>query len=235
MDARYLHDAYQKEFAAKVIAVDGNFAYLDQTYFYPEGGGQPHDTGVLQRGNERFPVVFTTRMSGKIAHQLSITGLQPGDSIRGMIDWNRRYALMRMHTAAHILSEVFHRQAGALITGNQLDVTASRIDFSLESFTREAVAAYVAQANDVVRQDLPVTIRFLPREEAMKLPQVSKLAMGLPQGIAEVRIVSIGGFDQQADGGTHVRSTKEIGAILLDKIENKGKANRRIYFSLGGC
>ncbi|MBI4149149.1 alanyl-tRNA editing protein [Candidatus Woesearchaeota archaeon] len=232
MDARYLHDAYHKEFAAKVIAVDGNFVCLDQTYFYPEGGGQPHDTGILQRGKDRFQVVFTTKMSGRIAHQLHAPGLRVGDTAQGVIDWNRRYTLMRMHTAAHILSEIVHRAAGALITGNQLDTLSSRIDFSLENFSKEAVAAYISQANLIVQQNLPVTIRFLSRQDAMKLPQVSKLAMGLPPGITEVRIVSIGNFDQQADGGTHVRSTNEVGTLILNKIENKGKANRRIYFSL---
>jgi len=232
MDALYLKDSYQKEFTARIINVEGNFVYLNQTAFYPSSGGQPHDTGSLYKGREGFNVLFTTKMSGKIAHQVDKIGLKINDEVKGYIDWNRRYKLMRMHTAAHIMSEMFHKETGALITGNQLDLEQSRIDFSLENFDKNKIVECIKKSNEIAKNNLPIKVYFLAREEAMKLPQVTKLAMGLPEQIKEVRIVEIQGYDKQADGGTHVKSTKEVGEIKFLKAENKGKDNRRVYFTL---
>ncbi len=232
MDALYLKDSYQKEFTAKVINVEGNFVYLDQTCFYPNSGGQPHDTGSLYRGKEEFQVEFTTKMSGKIAHQVDKDGLKINDEVKGYVDWNRRYLLMRMHTAAHIISEMFHKETGALITGNQLDLEKSRIDFSLDNFDKEKIIECIKKSNEIVNNNLSINVYFLDREEAMKLPQVTKLAKGLSETIKEVRIVEIQGYDKQADGGTHVKSTKEVCEIKFLKADNKGKNNRRVYFTL---
>ena len=232
MDALYLKDSYQKEFTARIINVEGNFVYLNQTAFYPNSGGQPHDTGSLYKGKEEFNVLFTTKMSGKIAHQVDKTGLKINDEVKGYINWDRRYKLMRMHTAAHIISEMFHKETNALITGNQLDLEQSRIDFSLENFDKNKIAECIKKSNEIVKNNLPIKVYFLSREKAMKIPQVTKLAMGLPEAIKEVRIVEIQGYDKQADGGTHVKSTKEVGEIKFLKAENKGKDNRRVYFTL---
>jgi misacylated tRNA(Ala) deacylase len=139
---------------------------------------------------------------------------------------------MRMHTSAHILSAVFHQEAGALITGNQLNLDKSRIDFSLENFDREKINEYIKKANEVVEQDLPIKVYTMPKAKALTDPTMFKLAKGVPQGIENIRIVEIEGFDRQADGGTHLNSTKEVGKIVFLKAENKGKNNRRVYYTL---
>lgn len=232
-EALYLSDSYLKEFEAEVVSVnDGKFIVLDKTAFYPRSGGQPHDEGVMVRDGEKFKVVFVGKFDGKISHEVDHEGLKVGDKVSCKIDWERRHKLMRMHTAAHILCEVINRESGALITGNQLDVEKSRIDFSLENYDPEKMNVYVGMANDIVKKDLPVSVKFVTRSEAMEIPQVSKLAKGLPESIKEVRLLYIGDFDIQADGGTHVKSTAEVGKIVLLKCENKGKNNRRLYYSL---
>lgn len=237
MNALYMDDSYLKEFEAKVESVTKGgenkfFIVLDKTAFYPDSGGQPYDTGKLTKGGVEYPVVYVGKFSGNISHEVSREGLKEGDVVKGVIDWERRYALMRMHTAAHLISEVFHRDSGAFITGNQLGLDKSRIDFSLEDFDREKMSEYFAKANEIVEKDLNVKTYFLPREEAIKIENITKLANVLPPNIKDLRIVEIDGFDIQADGGTHVKSTKEIGKIEFIKAENKGKNNRRIYFKV---
>lgn len=229
----YLKDSFLKEFNAVVKeSIDGRFIVLDQTAFYPSSGGQPNDTGIIIKGNEQFKVASCKKQDGKIVHEVDRPGLIVGDKIHGCIDWDRRYKLMRSHTAAHIISEVIHSSTNALITGNQLDLEYSRIDFSLDDYDPKKMEQYIFQANKIVADDLPISVQFMSREDAQKIPQVSKLAMGLPPSLTTVRILSIGTFDIQADGGTHVKSTKEVGKIELIKCENKGKNNRRLYFRL---
>jgi len=231
-DLLYMNDCYLREFEAKVVKADGKFVILDKSVFYPQGGGQPCDTGKLVKDGEEFKVVFVKKKGSDVSHELDKQGLQSGDLVKGFIDWDKRYSLMRMHTAAHILSEVIHKQTGALITGNQLNIDKSRIDFSLENFDREALQGYAQKANEVIQSDLPIKIYSLPREEAMKIPSITKLANVLPPAVKELRIVEIEGFDIQADGGTHVKSTKEVGSLEIVNAENKGKNNRRVYFAL---
>ncbi|MEE9323571.1 MAG: alanyl-tRNA editing protein AlaXM [Candidatus Aenigmarchaeota archaeon] len=237
MNALYMDDSYLKEFEARVESVteggeDKLFVVLDKTAFYPNSGGQPHDTGKFIKDGAEYPVVYVGKFSGKISHEVSKEGLKEGDVIKGVIDWERRYTFMRMHTAAHLISEVFHKDSGALITGNQLNLDKSRIDFSIENFDREKMSEYFAKANEIAGKDLKVKMYFLPRGEAMKIENITKLANALPPNIKELRIVEIGDFDIQADGGTHVKSTKEIGKIEFLKAENKGKNNRRVYFKI---
>jgi len=228
----YMNDCYAKEVDATVKKVDGKFVVLDKTIFYPQGGGQPTDTGKLIKNGEEYQVVFAKKVGPDVSHEVDKEGLQVGDTVHCVLDWDNRHMLMRMHTAAHILSEIFHKETGALITGNQLKMDKSRIDFSLENFDREKINEYVAKANEIVNKDLPIKIYTLPREEAMKIPSVTKLANVLPPAVKELRIVEIVGFDVQADGGTHVNSTKEVGEIEVVSAENKGKNNRRVYFKL---
>lgn len=228
----YLKDSYLKEFTAKVIEVNGNFITLDRTAFYPQAGGQPNDTGILFKNNEEFKVLFTTKMSGKITHQVDKEGLKVNDEIKGIIDWNRRYKLMRLHTSAHVLSAIFSKESGALITGNQLDLKKSRIDFDLENFDREKIDDYFKKANELIEQDLAIKTYEMSREDVEKNPDMVKLAKGLPPFIKILRIVEIDNFDKQPDGGTHVKSLKEIGTIKFLKAENKGKNNRRVYFTI---
>ena len=139
---------------------------------------------------------------------------------------------MRNHTAAHVFSEMVHKETGALITGNQLDIDKSRIDFSLENYDVEKIKECVNKSNAIIEQNLLVKFYFLSRDDAMQIPQLTKLAKGLPDSIKDIRILEIEGYDKQADGGTHVRSLKEIGRIEFLKAENKGKSNRRVYFKI---
>lgn len=226
-------DSYLREFDATVVEADGRFVVLDRTAFYAEGGGQPADTGKIIRGNEAFAVVYVKKLPEKVSHEVNREGLVAGNKVKGIIDWERRHVIMRYHTAAHILSRVVHDKTAALITGKDIsrDGDRTRIDFSLEQFDREQIRGFAEKANAVIAQQLPVSIRFVSRAEAEQMPQVTRLNMGLPP-VDPVRLISIGDFDVQACGGTHVANTKEIGSIEILKAENKGKSNRRVYFGL---
>lgn len=233
MRTLYIEDCYLKEFDATVAEANGKYIVLDNTIFYPNSGGQPHDMGkfVANDGTE-YNIIYVAKVDGKISHEVDKEGIKVGDAVRGILDWQRRHALMRMHTAAHLLSAVMHKEANALITGNQLGTDQSRIDFSLETFDKEKIAEYIRMTNEIIAKNLPVRTYFLKRDEAMAIPDVVKLAGALPPDVAELRIVDIGGFDVQADGGTHVLNTSEIGMLELVKTENKGKNNRRVYYML---
>ncbi len=232
-DPIYLHDSYAKECEAQVLEViEPKKVVLDSNLFYPRGGGQPSDTGKLVSNGSEFRVLNVEKKDGKIIHELDREGLKAGDAVHCTIDWNRRHALMRMHTAAHILAGMFASETGALITGNQLDADKSRFDFSLENFDRAKFDEVVRKANEKIAQGIELKIYSLPREDAMKIPGIVKLAAALPPSIPVLRIVEIPGVDIQADGGTHVKNTSEIGRIEILKLENKGAANRRIYFTL---
>lgn len=229
----YLADSYLKEFDARVMkVVSGKYVVLDESAFYPQGGGQPSDTGKLVKEGEEYRVLFAKKIGSDISLEVDREGLKEGDQVRGALDWENRHELMRMHTAAHLLSAVIYKETGALITGNQLGSEQSRIDFDLEEFDKEKMNEYVEKANQVIGEDLKVEVSYVERGKALEDKQLARLAKGLPENIQAIRIVSIGDYDRQADGGTHVRSLKEIGKIIGLKAENKGKSNRRIYFKL---
>ncbi len=233
----YLVDSYQKEFTAVVRKVkDNRFIVLDGTLFYPNGGGQPHDTGTIIResDNQEFKIVYVGKFNGEISHEIEsneIPRLQEGDKVNGKIDWERRYRHMRAHTAAHILAESLYRNSGALTTGNQLSESECRIDSNFE-YSPELIEKTFKEANEVVQKDLQITAKIIPRQKAEDMPNMTKLAKGLPESIKEVRILSIGDYDAQADGGTHLSSTKEVGRIEFIKYNSKGKDNKRIYFKV---
>ena len=219
----YMDDSYLKEFEAIVESIkDDKFVVLDKTAFYPTGGGQPHDIGTFVCNGEDYPVVYCGKFSGQISHEVSKPGLKVGDKVIGRIDWDRRYKFMRMHTAAHLLISIFNRGSNVLITGNQIDEEKTRIDFNMENFDRDKIMQYIETSNQIIKQDLPVNVYYLPREEAMKIAGVVKLAAALPPNVDTLRIVEIPGIDVQADGGTHVKSLAEIGTIEFVKAENKG-------------
>ncbi len=231
--ALFLVDSYLKETRAKVISIkDGKYVTLDQTIFYPKGGGQPHDTGKLIKGKKLYNVVYVGKFSGEISHEVDHAGLQAGDEVYCVLNWDRRYKLMRSHTAAHLFASLLNKGTGALTTGNQLEEDHVRFDFSLAKLDRELLEEYVAKANRLFGTDVPVKSYELPKEEAMKIPGVVKMAKAFPPDLPFLRIVEIVGYDKQADGGTHVRNLREIGKIELVKTENKGKNNRRIYLRL---
>ncbi|HIE31753.1 MAG TPA: alanyl-tRNA editing protein [Methanosarcinales archaeon] len=234
MDVLYLMDCYADEFEATVEAVvDERFVILDKTAFYPDSGGQPHDTGVLVRiSDEReFLVMYVRRTDDLISHEVTEPGLAAGDRVIGRIDWGRRHLFMRSHTACHVLSAVIHKETGALITGNRIGEAKTRVDFSLKDFDRSEIKSYEEKTNEIIDQNIPVDIKILSREEALEIPSIVKLKMDLPDR-EDMRIIDIVGYDAQACGGTHVRNTGEIGHIEVVKAENKGKNNRRIYFRL---
>ena len=229
----FLVESYLKEARATVISVkDGKYVTLDRTIFYAKGGGQPHDTGRIIRQGEVFDVVFVGKFSGEISHEVDRVGLQPGDDVFCFLNWDRRYKLMRSHTAAHVLAALLNKGTGALITGNQLEENYVRFDFSLEKFDRTILEEYLVRANELFEKDIEVRWYELPREEALKIPGVVKMAEAFPPDLPVLRIVEIVGLDKQADGGTHVRNLREIEKVELVKTENKGKNNRRIYFKL---
>jgi len=231
--ALYMDDAYLKEFEAAVQSVkDDKLIILDKTAFYPQGGGQPFDTGVLIKDSEEFPVVSVRKADGQITHEVSKPGLREGDKVTGKINWERRYRFMKMHTAAHLLSAVMHTQDKVLITGNQIDLDKTRVDYNMAEFDQEKIKHYIEKVNQIIQHDLPVNVSYMEREEAMKIQGMVKLAGALPPSVKNLRIVEIPGVDMQADGGTHVKSLKEIGKVEFVRAENKGKDNRRVYYMI---
>jgi misacylated tRNA(Ala) deacylase len=235
MKALYFNDSNLQSFEAQVIdVINDKSAVLDKTAFYPEGGGQPNDTGKLIRidDGKEFGVINVVKSGGDITHELSTAGLKKGDMVKGIINWERRYKLMRYHTAAHIISGIFNKEAGALITGGGFTVEKGRIDFNLADFDREKITSYFEKANQIVKDARPIEVYTLPRQEALLMPDMFKLKNILPASVANIRIVDIKNFDRQADGGTHVTNTSCVGNIQFIKADNKGKNNRRVYFKL---
>lgn len=228
----FLWDCYVKEIDAEVVSSEGSKIELDKSIFCYKGGGQLADNGTITCNGEEYKVVDVRKENGKIMHCLDREGLKRGDAVHCALDWERRYALMRGHTAMHVLAAIVHRNTGALITGGQIELDKCRIDFSLDEFDREKLDEYVAEANEAVKRNQPVKMYFMKREEALKIPGMVKLATAVPPQVDMLRIVEIGDIDTQADGGTHVANTSEIRQIQIVKVENKGKDNRRIHFRL---
>ena len=225
----YWDEPYTRQFTATVVHVDGQKVALDQTLFYPKGGGVACDTGSLNGGK----VLEAAKEGDQILHTLeSLPAFRLDERVNGLIDWERRHRLMRMHTAGHLLSSLFFTRASCRITGNQIETDRSRMDFNLESFDRSQIERFVAEANDLIMKDAPVKTYFLGRDEALKIPELVKLAEAAPPAEDQLRIVEIEGIDRQADGGLHVARLNEIGRIQLLKLENKGKTNRRLYYNL---
>ena len=231
----YLYDSYLKKFEAKIHHATGTQVVLDQTAFHPTAGGVAHDTGFLTKENTKHKVIGAEieKETKEIVHLLEEDiELKQGDLIKGTLDWKRRYRLMRLHTTAHLIAAIMYRDYNALITGGQVDYRHAKLDFNLPKTDREIFEATVEKANTEARKNISLKIYFLTREEALRMPGMVKLAERMPPKEKELRIVEIPGVDIQADGGPHVKNTKEIGEIHLAKIENKGKNKRRIYFEL---
>lgn len=228
----YMDDCYLREFEAEVLSVNGNRVLLNRTAFYPTGGGLPSDTGKLIKGENEFEVIEVSKEGDLVWHSLAEHELRQGDLVKGVLDWERRYRVMRMHTALHALIAVMNRRHGVLVTGNKVGYERSRVDVNLERPDRELVEEAIDETNRLLAEGRPVKIYYLNREEAMRIPGIVKLAKSLPPEVERLRIVEIEGVDLQADGGPHVRNTSEVGRIVFLDIENKGKNNRRIHFTL---
>jgi misacylated tRNA(Ala) deacylase len=229
----YHTDAYLPEFDALVTSVDGGAVALDRTAFYPGGGGQPNDAGTLLAGEQTWQVTKVRKAGADIWHELDGSPPLPGAAVHGRLDWTRRYQLMRTHTAMHILCGVIFRDYGASVTGGNMEPLKGRMDFEFETMRHEFVREIETRINLEVAAARPLKVRILPRDEAFKIPDLIRTKINLlPPGIPEVRTVEIEGLDLQADGGTHVANTREVGRIAIVDYKSKGKINKRLEVAI---
>ncbi len=225
-------DSYLKEFDATVVDVDlaGKGVCLDRTAFFPGGGGQPCDRGRIAGAL----VTKVSRQGDSIWHWLEGDLHARGTTVRGEIDWDLRYKLMRTHTAFHILCGVVWRDWKAQVTGGNMEPLKGRMDFEFETLQHELVAQIEERVNAEVAAARPISVRILPREEAFRIPDLIRTKINLlPEDIRQVRVVEIQGLDLQADGGTHVANTREVGRIRVAGYESKGRINKRIKLEIG--
>jgi misacylated tRNA(Ala) deacylase len=234
-------DAYARSVQARVPYVetgDTTVVALDRTVFYPGGGGQPSDRGLLLRAADgrTWTVKGARKAGGEIVHELETgTGDPPdvGDALTVDLDWARRLALMRTHTALHALCGVVWRDHGALVTGGNMEPGAGRMDFEFETMSGDLVDSIEATVNEELARARDVRVSVLPREEAFAIPDLIRTKINLlPPGIDEIRTIEIVGLDLQADGGTHVANTREVGGIRVAGYESKGRINKRIRIGL---
>jgi len=233
----YHTDGYCKQFEARLLKaeVESRAVALDRTAFYPGGGGQPPDAGTLVIQGITYPVDKVFRRGDEIWHALSAdpSGLNIGTPVQGNIDWERRYLLMRTHTALHVLCGVIFRDFAALVTGADMEPGKGRMDFEFERLQRELVQVIERAVNVEVESGRDVCIKTLPREEAFQIPDLIRTKINLlPEGIMQIRTVEIVGLDLQADGGTHVGNTSEVGHVRVVDYKSKGAINKRIYIEL---
>ncbi len=222
-------DSYCKQFSAHVLALQDGALILDQTAFYPGGGGQPADGGFIRWRGQDLPLRKIEKKGESVLHYCDGGEPQPGDEIEGVLNWERRYALMRTHTALHILCGVIWRDFGAQVTGGNMEPLKGRLDFELENLTADFAKQIETKLNHEIAAARDIRVRILPRDEAFQIPDLIRTKINLlPEGIQHVRTVEIVGLDLQADGGTHVANTREVGCIKVVGHENKGKINKRI-------
>ncbi len=231
----YQTDSALREFSATIVAVDaeGGAVALDRTAFYPGGGGQPNDTGELVVDGATLAVVRVKRQGEHVWHWVDGPLPAAGATVTGRLDWERRYRLMRTHSALHVLCGVVWRDYGALVTGGNMEPLKGRMDFEFETLQREKVHEIEERVNAEVAAARPVRVQILPREEAFRIPDLIRTKINLlPEGISEVRTVEIVGLDLQADGGTHVANTREVGRVRVVDYQSKGRINKRITIEL---
>ena len=233
----YHLDSYQKSFSGRVTAHDGqnHGLILDQTVFFPGGGGQPADSGSLTVAEAEIRLKGVKRISGQIVHLLPKETALPKiyTELIGQLDWERRYQLMRTHTAMHILCGTIFRDYGASVTGGNMEPLKGRMDFEFASLQKEFVQTIEDAVNLEIENALPVSWRTIPREEAFQIPDLIRTKINLlPPDIDQVRIVEIQGLDLQADGGTHVKNTSEVGRVKIADYKSKGRENKRIYLEV---
>ncbi|MBI3162687.1 MAG: alanyl-tRNA editing protein [Chloroflexi bacterium] len=232
----YQTDSYLKEFSATItsVDVDTRAVVLDQSAFYPGGGGQPCDVGSLIVAGVTFPVEKVKKQGDDVLHFLGGTSPMPAPgAATGTLDWVRRHQLMRTHTALHILCGTVFRDYGAKVTGGDMDPLKGRMDFEFETMRGELVRDIETAVNTEVQKGREIRVKILPREEAFQIPDLIRTKINLlPEGILQVRTVEIVGLDLQADGGTHVMNTSEVGKIKVTDYKSKGAINKRIYIEV---
>ncbi|MEM1733014.1 MAG: alanyl-tRNA editing protein [Pyrobaculum sp.] len=231
----YQDDSYINEFEATVLEITNNGVVLDKTAFHDGTGGVQPDSGFLKFREEVYEA-YAAHIGGEAVHVLKERPrFGVGDVVLGILDWGKRYRKMRLHTAAHILSAVLYNRYNALVTGGEITHEYARDDFNIEgdmNTVRRIFEEAVSEANEIVKRGVEVKVYWLPREEALKIPGVVKLADRTPPEIPQLRIVEIPGVDIQADGGPHVKNTVEIGTIKILKIENRGRGKKRLYYTV---
>ncbi|MDH4117937.1 MAG: alanyl-tRNA editing protein [Acidimicrobiia bacterium] len=227
-------DSYRAVAEGRVLDLVDGGVILDRTVFYARGGGQPGDTGSIRWDGGEVAVVDTVRQGGRLVHIVESSDLpEPGVAVEGMIDWDRRYRLMRTHTALHALSGVVFRDFGAKVTGGNMEPGVARMDFELDSISVEFGREVEERLNAELAAGYPTEILSMPRDVALLDPDLIRTKVNLiPEWVEEIRVVDIVGLDRQADGGTHVRSTLEVGRIRVVKTESKGKSNKRMRIEL---
>ncbi len=226
----YLHDAYLASFEATVVACRDNAVALDRTAFYATGGGQPHDTGVLGG----FAVTDVRKEADHVWHTISGDAPPVGTTVHGEVEWQRRHQLMRTHTALHILCGVIWNEWRVPVTGGNMEPLSARMDFEFDPLPEGFVPQVERLVNDAINHDYPIAVSFLPRSTAVQDADLIRTKVSLiPDTVQEIRVVDIVGLDKQADGGTHVRSTKEVGTFRVVKTESKGKGNKRLRIEIG--
>jgi len=234
----YYTDSYLREFDSEVVAVDDDARAiaLRATAFFPTGGGQPHDLGTLAGDGVVVDVVGVAKdKEGRVWHALADAAELPpiGAGVHGTIDWERRHLLMRIHSAQHVLNGVIWNEYGAHVTGASMTPGEGRLDFELPSMSQEFARDIEIKVNEQIARDLEVRVLFLPRSEADRDPSLMRLKANLiPRSVDPLRVIDIVGLDRQADGGTHVRSTREIGRVRVLEAKSKGKANKRIRIAV---
>ena len=221
----YLRDAYLTSFTASVVAAREDAVALDRTAFYPTGGGQPHDTGTLGG----IAVRDVRKEADHVWHVLDGSMPVVGSTIDGVVDWERRHKLMRTHTALHVLCGVIWNEWRVPVTGGNMEPLSARMDFEFDPLPEGFAGRVEALVNEALERDHPIDVSFLPRSTAVMDADLIRTKVSLiPDTVTEIRVVDIVGLDKQADGGTHVKSTKEVGRLRVLKTENKGKGNKRI-------
>ncbi len=228
----YLWDAYTAQVETVVAEAEGDRAALRETPFYPGGGGQPADRGWVRWADGEAAVTGHQRDSARVWHQLDAPSPAAGTRVTAALDWPQRYAIMRHHSAMHVLSGVVYHLFAAMVTGGQIYPDRARMDFALEDLNPERVAAIEREANRIIGEGRPISVRVVSREEFEAHDLVRTAKNLVLAELTTIRVVEIEGFDAQADGGTHVRNTREIGALRVIKTENKGKINRRLEVAL---
>jgi len=233
----YHDDSYLKVFSAEVLSHDpeSHGFILSQTAFYPGGGGQPVDQGTLTYNQTSTPLENLKQSTGQIIHifPASVPLPEIGSAVTGKLNWGRRYKLMRTHTAMHILCGVIFRDYRAMVTGGNMEPLQGRMDFEFSDLHKDLVLIIEDAVNQEIANSLPVTWKNIPRDEAFQIPDLIRTKINLlPQHINEIRIVEISGLDLQADGGTHVKNTSEVGKIKITDYKSKGKENKRIYIEI---
>ena len=232
-DPLYQRDAYLASFDAEVVAQHPDGVVLDRSAFFPGGGGQPADTGTLQHEGRELQVTGAARREGELVLLLEGGPPPAGAKVRGSVDWQRRYSLMRTHTALHVLAGVIGRDHGALVTGGNMEPLRARMDFELASMSADFAEAVEAALRREVEADRPVRVLFLSPEEFASRPELIRTKTNLlPPGLEVVRVIDIEGLDRQADGGTHVARTGEVGEVQVVGHESKGKGNKRLRIAL---